>query len=192
MNIELTQHHLEKDRLFPIAVQCNYYDQSSNYIHEAFYSVSSLLIYLSTLAPIHYFNSYHYVENLIFSSVSPLNLFIFNIAWTILPGLYISLTDFRISLPICKHTHTHIHAIQELLGVWSSLLTPWINLGYIFVIKNLIHEHDISLHLLGSLKSVYNFCWVTVFVFDLFLTIRCWVLCKNVQNFIFYQFVAHI
>lgn len=116
MNIELTQHHLEKDRLFPIAVQCNYYDQSSNYIHEAFYSVSSLLIYLSTLAPIpHYFNSYHYVENLIFSSVSPLNLFIFNIAWTILRPLYL-LTDFRISLPICKHTHTHIHAVR-LLGV---------------------------------------------------------------------------
>ena len=114
MNIELTQHHLEKDRLFPIAVQCNYYDQSSNYIHEAFYSVSSLLIYLSTLAPIpHYFNGYRYVENLIFSSVSPLNLFIFYIAWTFLRPLYL-LTDFRISLPICTHTHTHA---VRLLGV---------------------------------------------------------------------------
>ena len=39
--------------------------------------------------------------------------------------------------------------------------------------KNLAHEHDISLHLPGSLKSVYNFCGVTVFVFDLFLNICC-------------------
>ena len=111
MDIELIQHHLEKDRLFPTALQCNSYDQSSNYIHEAFFSVSSLLIYLSILAPTpHYFNGYHYVENLIFSSVSPLNLFVFNIAWTILRPLHL-LTDFRISLPICTHslTHTHTH-----------------------------------------------------------------------------------